>query len=322
MPPTSNTVHAEREGRVMTARLDNPPRNFMTGGMVAELDELVRLVEEDATIGAVVITGAPEDVFITHFDVREILRGSSVASGVSPRAAAGGLMAVGALRRIPGAHSALTRSPAAGVAGLQAIHELFDRMARIDVVFIAAVNGLALGGGCELALACDVRIMADRGLPIGLPEATLGLIPGAGGTQRVARMLGPSRALELMLEGRPLLPEAARDAGLVHHVVAPEDLMDEALATAHRLARRSPTAVGELKRAVYDAASRPMAEGLAAERAGFLSAAASPTGQRAMTAYVADLVELEERGTGDPTELLAILEEWREGTVVDQTDEG
>jgi enoyl-CoA hydratase/carnithine racemase len=202
---------------------------------------------------------------------------------------------------------------------LRAIHDLFDRMNRQGTVFIAAINGLALGGGCELALACDIRIMADRELPIGQPEISLGLIPGAGGTQRLTRLLGSGRALELMLEGRPLLPYEAVAAGLVHRVVEPEALMGEALATAERLARRSPTAVRELKRAVYEGASRPLDEGLHIERTGFLATASSPAAQRAMSLYVEDVEAL---GDVDPRTALDALERWREGSAADMTEEG
>jgi len=319
LTPEPRTVFVERAGRVMVVALDNPPRNFMNGAMVSELDELVRLLEGDPTVGAVVITGAPADVFITHFDVSEIERGSGVATRALSGPVAGGLRAVGALRRLPGVDEALGRSPAAGLAGLHAIHDLFNRMNRLDKVFVAAINGLALGGGCELALACDVRIMADAGLPIGLPESTLGLIPGAGGTQRLARTLGPGRALELMLEGRPLLPDEALEVGIVHRVVEPGALMDEAMATAERLALRSPVVVKELKRAVYDGASRPLADGLHVERTGFVAAASSPEGQRAMKAYVE---EVEDMGDVGPDEALAELERWRLGIAVDMTGEG
>jgi enoyl-CoA hydratase/carnithine racemase len=303
----------------MLARLDNPPRNFMTGAMVRELDQLARLIEDDATIGAVVITGAPEDVFITHFDVGEILAGADVGGGLPARLASGGLRAVGALRRAPGTDALLRRTPAAGLVGLRAIHDLFDRMNRQGTVFIAAINGLALGGGCELALACDIRIMSDRDLPIGQPEIALGLIPGGGGTQRLTRLLGSGRALELMLEGRALLPYEAVAAGLVHRVVEPEALLSDALATAERLARRSPTAVRELKRAVYEGASRPLDQGLHIERAGFLATASSPAAQRAMSLYVEDVEAL---GEVDPATALEALERWREGSAADMTEEG
>jgi enoyl-CoA hydratase/carnithine racemase len=308
-------VHTERRGRVLVVRLDNPPRNFMTTRMVGELDELTRDLEPDDSIGAVVITGASENVFITHFDVEEIVRGSEgIRTTISSSQAGGSLRAIGAVQRVPGGRSLLTRTPMAGVLALRQIHELFLRMNRLDKVFIAAVNGLALGGGCELALACDVRIMAIGDHRIGLPEMTLGIIPGAGGTQRLSRTIGPGRALEMMLEGRTLTPEEAAEVGLVHRIIAADALLDEALGTAERLARRSPVATAALKRAVYEGASRPLPEGLHIERAGFLAASSTAAARRAMRAY-AD--EVERLGDIAPWQAESALERWQEGRAVD-----
>src|SRR5919204_450474 len=141
-------------------------------------------------------------------------------------------------------------------------------MVRMDKVFIAAINGMATGGGCELTLACDIRIMAEGDFLIGLPETSVGIIPGAGGTQRMARALGPAKAIELILEARPLPPDEALEVGLVHRLARPERLLEEAQATATRLARRSPASVAAAKRAVYEGGSMPLPAGLQLERAG------------------------------------------------------
>ncbi|MFL5819345.1 MAG: enoyl-CoA hydratase/isomerase family protein [Solirubrobacteraceae bacterium] len=314
----AQTVHTEQAGRVLTVRLDNPPRNFMTGRMVAELDELVRSLDGDRSIGAVVITGAMDDVFITHFDVREIVAGvEAVRMGMPPAASGGALRVTGAIRRIPAAERALRRTPAAGVLALQSIHDLFLRMNASDKVFVAAINGLALGGGCELALACDVRLMADGEGRIGLPEITLGILPGAGGTQRLARLLGGGRALEMMLEGRALTPREAEATGLVHRVVAPGALAEEAAATAQRLARRAPATVAAIKRAVYEGGSRPLRQGLHQERAEFLSVSSQPAALRAMRAYVD---QVERMGDAAPWQVTEAMEAWQAGTAVDLTD--
>jgi enoyl-CoA hydratase len=312
----AGTVHSERDGRVMTVRLDNPPHNFMTGAMVRELDALSRSVEDDDGLGAVVLTGAPDDVFITHFDVAEIVAGTEgVTTPISSNVARGSLRAVGAIERIPGAKGALQRSPAAGAVRLRAMHDVFLRMNRMDKVWIAAINGTAMGGGCELALACDIRIMAEGDGRIGLPEASLGIIPGAGGTQRLARLLGPSQALEMMLEARALSPGEALGIGLVHRVVAPGRLLTVAHETAARLARRSPATVAALKKAVYEGASRPLPEGLHVERGEFLSVASTDAARRAMTAYVA---EVEEHGPAARSP--ERFERWREGTAIDMNE--
>jgi enoyl-CoA hydratase/carnithine racemase len=172
-----------------------------------------------------------------------------------------------------------------------------------------------MGGGCELALACDIRIMARRDdARIGLPEITVALIPGGGGTQRLTRMLGTSRALEMMLEGRLLAPDEAADMGVVHRVVAPEELAGEAATTAERLARRAPGTVAALKRAVYDGATHPLDAGLHLERAAFLSVTARPPAMRAMRAYVEEVEHSEALTPWQDDEARA---RWQEGTAVD-----
>jgi enoyl-CoA hydratase len=195
-----------------------------------------------------------------------------------------------------------------------------ERIGRMDKVFVAALNGTAMGGGFELALACDIRLLADRADAwVGLPELSVGIIPGAGGTQRLARAIGPARALELILEARPLRPAAAVDAGLVHRTLPPERLLDQAIATAERLARRSPTSVQATKRAIYEGASRPLRAGTRLESAGFVAAASRPAALQAMRAYLEDV-----DGLGgaplEPTE--DFYGPWREGTRVDLVGAG
>ena len=311
----TKTVQTEKAGRVLVVRLNNPPRNFMTTAMVQELDELTRGLKDDRSVGSVVITGAIENIFITHFDVDEIVQGTEgVGVRLSPAQAGGGLHALGAVGRIPGARPLLERSPAAGVLALKQIHELFLRMNRLDKTFVAAINGLALGGGCELALACDVRIMAKGDFRIGLPEMTLGIIPGAGGTQRLSRLIGPGRALEMMLEGRALTPKEARDIGLVHRTADSGRLVADAIETGERLARRSPETVAGIKRAVYEGASLPLEAGLHIERAEFLATASTPAAKRAMKAYVD---EVERLGDIAPWQAQDTMERWQQGTAVD-----
>jgi enoyl-CoA hydratase/carnithine racemase len=145
---------------------------------------------------------------------------------------------------------------------------------------------------------------------------TLGFNPGAGGTQRLTDLLGPGRALEMILEAEALKPREALEAGLVHRVVRDKDLVEEASATAARLARRAPISIAGAKRAVREGSRRSLPEGLAIERKWFLAAASRPASQRAMRAYV----ERVEAG-GVPWSDDDARRPWREGTVVDLTSE-
>ena len=185
--------------------IDHPPHNFMTAEMVRELLDLVRSVNGDDSVGAVVITGKPDDLYITHYDVGEILASVERAGIAAPPWLTGLILRIaGAVRRIPVLRDLGARTPLAAVFELFRIHDLFLEMNRSDVVFIAAINGPATGGGCETSLACDIRLMADTDIAIGLPEMTIDFNPGAGGTQRLPRLVGLGRAMQMMLEGRTL----------------------------------------------------------------------------------------------------------------------
>lgn len=311
----AGSLRVERDGRVMTVGLDTAPRGFMTGDMVEELDALTLSLEGDRSVGALVFTGASPGVFVNHFDLGEIRRGSEEMSGsFTPAQAGAGLRVVGALAAVPPARRLLERTPAAGIIALRRLHGVFDRLNRLDKVVIAAVNGTALGGGCELALACDIRLMATGDHRIGAPEITVGLIPGGGGTQRLCRALGPTRALEMMLEGSLLSPAEALEAGLVHRIVAPGELVEAARETAERMARRSPQAVAALKRAVYEGGSAPLERGLQIERAGFLSVSSSAAARRAVASFDDEVNALAD---GSPWTTPALYEPWRTGEAED-----
>lgn len=312
------TFETEREGRVLTVRFDNPPLNFMDRIMVAELHELLRSLESERTVGSVILTGKPEGVFITHYDLEEILAGSEgVGRSMSAGVAGASLQTVGGVARLPGARAALERTPVSGLLELQRLHDAFLRMQRMDKVFIAAINGPAMAGGCELALACDLRYMAEGARRFGLPEMTLGFCPGGGGTQRLSRILGPSRALEAVLEARAFSPTEAHELGLVHRVVPDRELTREAHAAAERLARRAPLAVAAAKRAVLDGGSKSLPDGLAEERRWFMATVSQPAARRAMRAYLERL-----RAAGPPFADPEELAMWQDGTAVDLISEG
>src|SRR4051795_5046123 len=246
-------LETERQGRVLVVRIDNPPHNFMTAEMVRELSDLFGSLRGDRSVGAVVITGKPEHLYITHYDVGEILA-SVERAGIAapPWLTSIVLRLAGAIRRVPVLRDLAERTPLAAVFELYRVHDLFLAMNRSDKVFIAAINGPATGGGCETSIACDIRIMADSDIAIGLPEMTVDFNPGAGGTQRLPRLVGVGRALQMMLEGRTLSPREALDHGLVGAVVPPDQVKEAAIHMGERLARRSPEAIRSLKRAVYD----------------------------------------------------------------------
>ena len=223
----AGAVSVERRGKVALLRVDRPRVNALSLGVLAELHDAVSTLTADLP-GAVVVTGT-ERAFSAGADISEF----------------GG---PGRAREFAGGFAAA-----------------LDALAALPRATVAAISGPALGGGLELALACDFRIAAE-GARLGLPEVLLGVIPGGGGTQRLARLVGPTKAKQLLLTGRYLGAEEALEMGLVDQVVPPADLLDEALGLASRLAAGAVLAQGFVKRAVDEGSELPLAEGLRLER--------------------------------------------------------
>jgi enoyl-CoA hydratase len=166
------------------------------------------------------------------------------------------------------------------------MHGFLLKLQSLPSPVIAAINGTAMGGGCELTLGCDFRYMA-RGYRIGCPEVRIGLLPGGGGTQRIARLVGTARALELMLRGDTLDADEAERAGLIHHAVDPPDLMPRVLELAQELGSRPPLAIALIKRLVHQGVETPLADALRMEQTAFFDTMRSEDAGRLMRAYLA-----------------------------------
>src|SRR3954451_5877922 len=304
-------VRTEQRGRVLVATMDNPPHALMDTSIVDGLEEVVARASADDGVGAVVLTGARPDRFIAHYDVAELLAAAQSGPAGGRRAAAASVRVVGAVRRVPRGSGALERTPLGGVVALERFHAMLLAMSRSGAVFVAAVNGSAMGGGCELALSCDFRVMADGEHLIGQPEILFGFPPGGGGTQRLARLLGPAKALRLVLDGAPLSPQEAHELGIVDEVAPEGEVIERALALARRLGNRPKAGVGAAKRAVYDGGSMALADGMRVERAEFMAALATPDAVEAMKAYVEALERTGELPGYDREAMARALEDGR-----------
>lgn len=311
------TLQLKQDGRVLTARYSSPPLNFATTAFIRDLDRLTRSVDRDPTVGAVVLTGGVDGRFLTHADPRELGGMQEFPHPQLPmRAVEPAVLALNAVLRLPGLARALERFGGAlgkGIVWGYRWKRTILRMNRSGVVYLAAINGPALGGGQEIALACDLRYAADAvHLRMSQIEMLVGVIPGGGGSQRLLRMFGTARALEHILEGAPLTAAEAFELGLVHRLVPEERLLGETQATGARLARRSPVAVAALKRCVYFGTDRRLSRALDLEAAGFLAAGSTRGAARALRPFLEDLERL-----GD-TPFLADPGPWIEGTRFDQ----
>jgi enoyl-CoA hydratase/carnithine racemase len=259
----------------------------------------------------VVLTGDHPTRFVAHFNVEEILSGAAQAPRLSKRMLRAGLRATGAALRVPGAAKLLTREPFAGGIALVTFTQTLLAIESCSAVWVAALNGDTGGGGCELALACDYRFMADGPYNVAQPEIFLGFPPGGGGTQRLTRLLGAGRALHMCLEGTPKTPADALAFGLVDRVVAPERLLEEAVEHATQLGRRPKAGIGAVKRAVRFGGSLPLEDGLRLEAGEFLSAISTPESIEAQRAYVDRTNELGDVPIANPDIRAAVTERGR-----------
>lgn len=231
--PDTGTVTVTQEDTIAVIRFSNPPEGFMDEGTEAGLTSAIDQVEADSSVRAVILTGGQEGVFIRHYDVR-------ILEDRARKMAARG-MVFSMERPVP--------EPA--------LHRNMRRIEASPKPYIAAINGAAMGGGYELALACDIRLAQTGDYPIGLPEVSIGLLPGAGGTQRLALLVGQARALEYCLTGRTFSPNEAMAAGLVNACVD-GSVLDHARAMARQMAANAPLALAHIKRLIRGGVPDPL----------------------------------------------------------------
>jgi enoyl-CoA hydratase/carnithine racemase len=264
-------VLSAHDDRIAILRLSNPPEGFMDEHGERELALALDAVDASPALRVVIVTGGQQGVFVRHYDVREL----------EQRARA---MAARGLR-----FSTDRPVPEAG------IHRCIGRMEASARIFVAGINGAAMGGGYEIALGCDLRVAQDGDYRIGLPETNIGLLPGAGGTQRLAQLGGAARALEWMLLGRTFTPREAAAAGLVSECCE-GPVLARCLALADDLAARHPLALAHVKRLVRRGSAAVSQAGLADERTLFCDLMVSQRTIDEMTAFNASGRSIAERG--------------------------
>ena len=302
------TLTVEDRGAVQIVRVDGGPHSLFGVQIADQLDELVSRVDRDPRVHAVVFTGSRPGRFVSHADVRWLQEEGAAVPELGRR----GASAVARLARGVGrAHvpdSVLRRTPLRGAAQLDRLHDTFLRMNASGVIFVAALNGSALGLGAEFAWACDLRVMADGDFFIGQPEVLLGINPGGGGTQRLTRLVGTHRSLVAILEGKPFTPAQALAYGAVDEVVATDEVVDRAVELAGYFGKRTKGAIQAIKRSVYFGGSMSLPEGLHVERTEFLGTDQSQEGQELMLRYLATTDATGELPLYDPDTYAQALE--------------
>jgi len=240
------TIRYEKQGHIATLTLNRPPANSVNLAMLSDIEKALDDAGQDKEVRVLIITGAGEKGFSAGFDVGDV------------------------------ANAHIT-----GPKG----QELWTRIDRFPKPVIAAINGYAFGGGCELAMASTFRVMQE-GAKIGLTELNLGIIPGWGGTQRMPRMLGKAKALELILFSKRLTAQEALEVGLVDRVSAEGALMSDVMEMAEFLAQRPPLAVEAVLNAVNTGLEKGLVEGTKAEWEGTRKVSSSKDAIEGFTAFL------------------------------------
>ena len=236
-------VTVERRGGIAVITYANPPFGTMTFAGAQEMLEAFRPLSADPAVRSIVITGGMPDIFIRHYDVGELAGiGDQLKDAAAP--------------------------PPSDASPDQGYLALVDAIFAAPKPVVAAINGLCMGGGFELTLACDLRIASPTVEAIGLPETRIGIFPGGGGTQRLPRVVGEAKALEIILRGLTFTGAEAHAIGLVHELAA--DPLARALEIAAEWETRGAEGIAAAKRLTRAALDRPISEGLADERRSFL----------------------------------------------------
>ncbi|HEY6843688.1 MAG TPA: enoyl-CoA hydratase-related protein [Thermoanaerobaculia bacterium] len=245
-------VRTEIKDRLLIVTIDRPKvLNALNAATVEELYHVFAMTRDDESVKAVIVTGAGEKAFVAGADINELAK----------------------------------KTPVTGKTTSERGQTVFSLIERFPKPVIAAINGFALGGGCELALACHIRIASEKA-QIGLPEVTLGIIPGYGGTQRMARLLGKGKALELICTGDRIGAAEAERIGLVNKVVPADQLMSAAEEMARKIMSRGPLAIRAAIEAVMRGSEMPFEEGQFLEATLFGLLCASDDTKEGMNAFL------------------------------------
>jgi enoyl-CoA hydratase/carnithine racemase len=244
-------VSFSAEGPIGFITLDKPPANSYDFEFMEEMGAAVDAAAAEEAVKVVIVRSASKKFFCAGADIKAFLANDTA----------------GNMKMINRGHVALAA------------------IARVPKVFIAQLEGHALGGGLEISLACDLRFGARGRYKLGVPEVTLGLLPGNGGTQRLPRIIGVPKALDLMVTGRAISPGEAHALGILNRLYAPGDLAEKTMEYAQGLAGGATAAIGEIKLTTYAGSEMPIADALARERAGIERLFGTADAQEGLSAF-------------------------------------
>ena len=266
-------LKVEDNGHVVICNLTNPPTHTFTSKSLMEVHDFLDQMEKKKDLRVLAFTGGGEDVFIKHYEVGELAE--SAEKNISEA------------KEVSSEYSPPKE--------LHHFHKMLLRLRDIEAIVIAGINGNTAGGGCEFALGCDLRIMSEGPYAIGLPETSVGILPGGGGTQRLARLIGSSRALDLILHARLLSPQEAFEFGLINKVVLHERFREALMIYCLDLASRAPIALRQVKKIIHHGLDKTLEEGLLMEQEAFDVTMRSNDAAKAMRSMLDTEKDIEDR---------------------------
>ena len=255
-----NHLRIEDNGNYVICYLSNPPTHTLTSSGVNEIHSFLDQIEKRDDLRVLAFTGDGENVFIKHYEVGELANTAE--------------------------RNLETKKDKQDPKELHAFHTMLLRLRDLDAIVVAGINGNTAGGGCEFSLGCDLRIMADGNFLIGLPETSVGILPGGGGTQRLSRLIGSSRALDLILHAQLLSPKEAFDLGIINKLVSEVSFNQELISYCEDLSNRAPIALQQVKKIIHQGLEMTLEESLLLEQKAFDVTMNSKDAARAMRALL------------------------------------
>lgn len=255
-----NHLRIEDNGNYVICYLSNPPTHTLTSSGVNEIHTFLDQIEKRDDLRVLAFTGDGESVFIKHYEVGELANTAE--------------------------RNLETKKDKQDPKELHAFHTMLLRLRDLDAIVVAGINGNTAGGGCEFSLGCDLRIMADGNFLIGLPETSVGILPGGGGTQRLSRLIGSSRALDLILHAQLVSPKEAFDLGIINKLVSEASFNQELISYCEDLSNRAPIALQQVKKIIHQGLEMTLEESLLVEQKAFDVTMNSKDAARAMRALL------------------------------------
>ena len=254
-------LEIEDQGKIIICYLSNKPTHTLTAQGLMEIHGFLDSLSNNKKLRVLAFTGAGEDVFIRHYEVGELA--DTAEKNIDQQEE--------------------TKKPDNNpIKELHGFHKMLLKIRDLDAIVVAGINGNTAGGGCEFSLGCDLRVMSSGDYFIGLPETSVGILPGGGGTQRLARLIGSSRALDLILHGKLISNVKALEFGIINEILHKESFLQSLKEYCQILANRAPIALREVKRTIHRGMDLPLEEALLLEQEAFNKTMNSKDAAKAM----------------------------------------